>query len=602
MEDDMLENNGVAEKAGLELGDMLVSYLNQLGIEYVFGVPGGAIEPFYNALARSERQGGVRAVVSRHETGAAFMADGYSRNTGKLGVCCATTGPGATNMLTGVASAYENQVPMLAISAQTALSMFGKGAAQDSSSDGIDTTSIYGHCTRYNTLISHAEQFEHKLATAIMTAMASPKGPVHVTVPRDIMQTPWSGQVNYQLANFTRTPSMLDKEALSKFYKLLCEANKIVFIIGSDAKSSIGSVLCLVMHLNAELITTPQGKGLVSPYHPQFRGVFGFAGHSSARQALLNNEVDLVVAVGVLFGETSSGGWDKECLLNSRLVHVEETTGHLTRTPMAKLHVRGSLRTIFDQLNKQFSVDTDQYRRDRRMERIGTIDRSDRDKLEGIRHFTIDNEQACKSSSSPIKPQRLMHDLPKLFPSNTRYLMDSGNSFAWGAHYLQPFDRRMAGGREQHGTLFSACFEFASMGWAIGSAVGTAMAVPNTPVVCVTGDGSWLMSGQEITVAIEERLSIIFIIINDSAYGMVKHGQILSGAEQIAHKLPRVNYCAMAEAMGAFSSIIDSPEQLNELDINAICNRSGPTLLDIRIDPDEVPPISMRTNILAGNQ
>jgi acetolactate synthase-1/2/3 large subunit len=180
--------------------------------------------------------------------------------------------------------------------------------------------------------------------------------------------------------------------------------------------------------------------------------------------------------------------------------------------------------------------------------------------------------------------------------------MDVGNSFAWGTHYLHPFDRRMAGSREQYGTLFSACFEFASMGWAIGSAVGTAMAVPNTPVVCVTGDGSWLMSGQEITVALEERLSIIFIIINDSAYGMVKHGQMLSGAEQIAHKLPRVNYCAMAEAMGAFGSIIDSPEQLNELDINVICNRSGPTLLDIRIDPDEVPPISMRTNILAGNQ
>ena len=602
MEDDLLENTGVAETACLELGDMLVSYLNQLGIEYVFGVPGGAIEPLYNALARSERQGGARAVVSRHETGAAFMADGYSRNTGKLGVCCATTGPGATNMLTGVASAYENQVPLLAISAQTALSMFGKGAAQDSSSDGIDTSSLYEHCTRYNTLISHAEQFEHKLATAIMTSMASPKGPVHITVPRDIMETPWSGQVNYQLANLIETPSMLDKEALGKLYKLLCEAKRIVFIIGSDAKSSIGSVLCLVMHLNAELVTTPQGKGLVSPYHPRFRGVFGFTGHSSARQALLNNEVDLVVAVGVLFGETSSGGWDKECLLNSRLVHVEETTGHLTRTPMAKLHVRGSLRTIFDQLNKQFSVDTDQYRRDGRLEHVGTIDRSDRDKLEGIRHFTIDNEQACKSNSSPIKPQRLMHDLPKLFPSNTRYLMDVGNSFAWGTHYLHPYDRRMAGGREQHGILFSACFEFASMGWAIGSAVGTAMAVPNTPIVCVTGDGSWLMSGQEITVALEERLSIIFIIINDSAYGMVKHGQILSEAEQTAYKLPKVNYCAMAEAMGAFGSIVDSPEQLNELDINAICNRSGPTLLDIRIDPDEVPPISMRTNILAGNQ
>jgi len=118
---------------GPKMADLLVAYLEQLGVEYVFGVPGGAIEPLYDALARSERRGGVRAVVARHETGAAFMADGYARNSGKLGVCCSTTGPGATNMITGVASAYENNVPMLVITAQTAISTFGKGAIQDSS-------------------------------------------------------------------------------------------------------------------------------------------------------------------------------------------------------------------------------------------------------------------------------------------------------------------------------------------------------------------------------------------------------------------------------------------------------------------------------------
>ena len=110
----------------VELGDLLVSYLEQLGVEYVFGIPGGAIEPLYNALARSERRGGPRAIVARHETGAAFMAEGYAIKTGKLGVCCATTGPGATNMITGVASAYENNVPLLVITAQTALANFGK--------------------------------------------------------------------------------------------------------------------------------------------------------------------------------------------------------------------------------------------------------------------------------------------------------------------------------------------------------------------------------------------------------------------------------------------------------------------------------------------
>jgi len=143
---------------GPKMADLLVAYLEQLGVEYVFGVPGGAIEPLYDALARSERRGGVRAVVARHETGAAFMADGYARNSGKLGVCCSTTGPGATNMITGVASAYENNVPMLVITAQTAISTFGKGAIQDSSCTGVNTVGLYSHCTRYNTLISHIDQ------------------------------------------------------------------------------------------------------------------------------------------------------------------------------------------------------------------------------------------------------------------------------------------------------------------------------------------------------------------------------------------------------------------------------------------------------------
>ena len=580
--------------AGPEIGDLLLAYLNQLGVEYIFGVPGGAIEPLYNALARSERNGGVRAVVARHETGAAFMADGYARNTGKLGVCCATTGPGATNMLTGIASAYEDHVPILAITAQTAIVNFGRGALQDSSCTGVNTVGLYQYCTRYNSLVSHPEQFEYKLATAIMCAMGSPRGPVHLSVPWDIMACAWLKSNAYQLRELTQVPSLLDITAVDKLYDLLHKAKRAVFIIGNEACNAIGSILSLVMHTGASVIVTPQGKGMVSPYHPQFKGVFGFTGHNSARQALLDPEVDLVVAVGVLFGETSSGAWDTESLLNSKLVHVEETTGNLTRTPMAQLHVRGCLATIFDQLLERLGVDSDQYQRS-----DGT-GLQDSERLARIRYFEFDNEQACSSNSTPIKPQRLMSDLPKLFPEHTRYLVDVGNSFAWGTHYLHPFDRRMAGRRQQYGGLFSASFDFASMGWAIGSALGTALAVPDTPVVCITGDGSWLMSGQELTVAVEENLSVIFIVLNDSAYGMVKHGQRLTGAESIAHQLASVNFCAMAEAMSAHGVIIESPEQLNNLDTEAICNRAGPTVLDVRIDAEEVPPIAMRTNLLAS--
>lgn len=354
----------LVEKALVEpqMGDLLMAYLNQLGVEYVFGVPGGAIEPLYNALARSERQGGVRAIVARHETGAAFMADGYARNTGKLGVCCSTTGPGATNMITGVASAYENNVPMLAITAQTAISTFGKGAIQDSSCTGINTVGLYQHCTRYNTLISHPAQFEHKLSAAIMSAMGSPAGPAHISVPRDVMALPFNNSgANYQLGRLLDRPALLDSDAVEQLYKELAAAKNVVFIIGDEACDAIGSILSLAVEMNADIVVTPQGKGLVSPYHPQFKGVFGFAGHGSAKAALASPDVDLVLAAGARFGEFSSNAWDTTTVLNGKLIHVESTEANLTRTPMARLHVRGCLETIFDHIVNKFGIDCSHY-------------------------------------------------------------------------------------------------------------------------------------------------------------------------------------------------------------------------------------------------
>jgi acetolactate synthase I/II/III large subunit len=580
-----------------ELGDLLVSYLEQLGVEYVFGIPGGAIEPLYNALARSERRGGPRAVVARHETGAAFMADGYARNTGKLGVCCATTGPGATNLITGVASAYENNIPMLVITAQTALSTFGRGAFQESSCTGINTVGLFEHCTRYNTLISHEAQFESKLASAIMTAFQSPAGPVHLSVPLDVMRAKdVSGEPSFDLSSLLDKPSLIDDVAVGKLYEELISAKSPVFLIGDEASEAIGSILSLAVDIGGKILVTPHGKGLVSPYHPNFRGVVGFAGHQSARDVLIDPAVDLVVAIGANLGEWASDGWDTHTLLTKRMVHVESAEVNFTRTPMAKLHVRGRLSAIFERLVERYEEDP--------RTRIHAVGESSPSKdgspdTELRRHFTLDDPDGYCSDATPIKPQRLMRELPKIFPPNTRYLADTGASFAWATHYLNPYDRRMAGKRNARGGLFRASLDFASMGWAIGSAVGTALAQKGCPVVCITGDGSMLMNGQEITVAIQEELPVVFVVLNDNGYGMVKHGQRMTGAEEIGVEIPKTNFATFARAMGAEGYVIHSPEDLLALDVSEICNRNGPTLLDVRIDPDEVPPIGVRTQLLA---
>lgn len=581
----------------LNVAELLTAYLEQLGIEYVFGVPGGAIEPLYNALAASERRGGPRAIVARHETGAAFMGDGYACQTGRIGVCCATTGPGTTNLITGVASAYANRIPLLVITAQTALTGFGKNAFQESSCTGINTIGMFEYCTVYNTLVSHVDQFEHKLVTALMTAFGSPPGPVHLSIPVDVMRSATKQiRPSYDIRRLLDKPALLDVPAIEQLCTVLSNSRKVAFLVGEGASESIGAILSVAWLLDAYLLTTPHGKGLISPYHPQYRGVVGFAGHASAYDVLANNDVDTVLCIGATLSEWASNGWDGDLLLNSRLVHIDDRESNFTSTPMAQLHVRGNINTVFEALLEHLETSLPAEFVIGKHDSRPSIHPDNSTQYA----FTLDDEDAFSDESLPLKPQCLMRYLPSIFPPSTRYFADTGASFAWGIHYLHPFDRRLMGARNARGGLFRASLEFASMGWAIGAVVGASLARSEQPIVCITGDGSYLMSGQEISVAVQEHLPIVFLVLNDSSLGMVKHGQRLAGAECIGTEIPVTDFAASARSVGAYGHVIKSVEDLAALDGRELISRDGPTLLDVRIDPEAVPPISMRINQLKG--
>lgn len=599
----LADNSLPRQKPQRKVADLLIKYLEQLEIDFVFGIPGGAIEPLYNALAYSASHGGIRPIVARHETGAAFMADGYFRQTGKLGVCCATTGPGTTNLVTGVASAYENGIPMLVITAQTALSFFGKGAFQESSCTGINTVAIFDQCTRISTLVSHVNQFEHKLVNAIMTAFRSPAGPAHLSVPWDIFGSAVATiEPKYHLPSLLRVGSSLDSSGVDDLYKELLSAKKTVFVIGAGCGEAIDKIEELAVLTEAKIVATPHGKGFINPYHFSFRGIIGFAGHSSARLTLTDSDVDTVVAIGSNFSEWASNAWDDAALLNHRLIHVDSNEEHFTRSPMAKLQVRGNISSVFTEViarlkahrycslpeivpghPNQSSTEPADYAQDSKALSLG---------------FQFEEDSKFYSAATPIKPQSLMRELAEFFPPNTCFLADTGNSQAWSVHYLHPRGLGAGSSRTSLSAKYQSSFEFASMGWAIGAAIGTALGKPDHPVVCLTGDGSLLMSGQEITVAVQEKLPVIFIVLNDSALGMVRHGQRLARSAEIATELPRIDYCAFAKALGADAYVINAPGDFKNLSCEALCRRPGPTVLDVRVDPDEVPPMDIRIRVL----
>ncbi|HCU64136.1 MAG TPA: acetolactate synthase [Rheinheimera sp.] len=585
MHDQLIEHGQQMDKEQVTYADLVVEYLNLLGVDYVFGVPGGAIEPLFNALARSERRGGVRAVVARHEAGAAFMADGYARETGKLGVCCATTGPGATNLLTGVASAYADNVPILVITAQTPLPKFGRRALQDSSCAAIDIVGIFRHCTRYNSLVSHQEQLENKLIAAVMASSRIPAGPVHISIPSDILRTEAGYLPKVRPELLTQQFQLSDRVALEKLIQELSQAKHIALFIGDGCKDASGSIMQLATLLNAPFVSGPMGKRWVDETHPLYRGVFGFAGHSSAAELLADkeNKLDLVLAIGAALGELGTSGWAEE-LINHKLIHIDSSVEHFTRSPMARLHVCGSLPVIFKKLVDE--VQQAQLKWGKCWPEFGSVPPLN---ALGGRSLWRDS-MAMEHRQLPFKPQSLFCLLARILPEGTRFFADAGNAWAWAIHYYQ---------RAESNGKFHIAMGLGAMAWAIGAVIGSALGdTTGAAHVCVTGDGAYLMSAQEITVAKQQQLPILFIVLNDGVLGMVMHGQRLGNAEKIGFELGAVDYAALAQALGVDSAVITAAEQLLALDFSAIFQKKAPTLLDIRIDPEEIPPMLSRIQSL----
>jgi len=569
----------------MTLSDLIVEYLEQFGVEYVFGVPGSPLGPLFDALVRSERRGGPRAVLARHEAGAAFIADGYARESGKIGVCCSTTGPGATNLITGVASAYAEQIPMLVITSQTRISDFSFGCFQDSSRDGVDILSMFDHCTRYNSMVTHPNQLEKKLAAALATAMGNPKGPAHLSIPIDIFAAKADGPASFRglHALLSAPETTVDGSALDRLYEevtaTLRRGEKIAILAGYNCTGAGGEITRFAEYTAAEIVTTPRGKSAINPYHPLSRGVFGCAGHASARQALANDRIELILAVGTNLGEWSTSKWDP-ILMNNKLVHIHSDRAAFTRTPMARLHVQGSINTVFAKLNERLKGNG------RTICQAGDFDPEALARASYIpAGIEVRNPECCQTAtgSGLLKAPQVYRELIQRLPRETRFFIDNSNSVPWSIHYF--FHSRPE--------CYHLSIEFATMAWAVGAAIGGAFANHHAPSVCIAGDGCYLMSGQEITVAVERQLPVLFVVLNDQAYGLIRHGHRVTGSEKVEYSIPSVDFAMMARATGAEAYTIREAKDFDSIDWQALAHRQGPTLVNVLIDPEEPPPLAM---------
>ena len=561
--------NSIEKAQHLQIGELLVAHLEQLGVKYVFGVPGGAVEPFYNAMARSERRGGLRVVAARNETGAVYMAEGYAKESGKLGVCVATTGPGTTNLITGVCSAYLDEVPMLVITGLNTPLTNARAAFQDSSPGGVDTVALFKTCTRYSATISRPEHFEQELYAALTVAYSEQRGPVHLAIPVDVLSTnsnqsattlqmPMPGQLSHPT----------DIEGREQLLSLVKENKKFTIVIGESCGSAINEIIQFAEVNNVHFVCLPAAKGFVDPAHKLYRGVFGFAGHFHARETLIDPELDFVLVLGSALSEWDTAKWDKAAIFNSRLIHIDPVIIHHAYTPMAAMHLRCDIKALFTFLNAQYIPETKPV----------------------LMEPTPPRYEQISSKSDRVHPAELMRVLGTSFPNNSRFFIDAGNSMSWGLHHLNPsFNTESTEKRAP--CWFHISMRFAAMGWGIGNAVGAAMAKRDAATICVTGDGSYLMNGQELSVAIAEHLPMVFIVLNDSSLGMVKHGQRLARAEPVSYQLPCIDFAAIAKAMGANGIRCYNIQDIKDIDFDAMLKLQTPTLIDVIIDEEADPPM-----------
>ena len=543
------------------LADGLVEALYENGIDTYFGVPGGAIEPLFNALARAQEQGRATVVSTRSESGAGFAADGYYRATGRVAVCTATTGPGITNMLTAITNAHADRIPMLVITPQVAQNKQGRGALQDSSSDGYDMVRVLDTCCVYSTQITHKDQLAHKLLIALSRARRAPRGPVHLSIPSDLLAGGLSTETP-RGALSQRPPSIcagVPSAALDELWTALGEARRPLFYVGDDAGPEAQRLFDVANYFSGSVITSPAGKRWVSHDSARYAGVLGFSGHASALAAM--RDADLVIAFGATFDELSTNTWAALPTAKTFIIDAHDTFAY--RVPHGQpivIEPREACAYLVDKLPERAQVRNSHMR---------------------VRPSA---SQLVGSATGPVHPTDLMRFLSEVLPSHVVTHVDTGNSFSWSTRDMV----------RPNVDTYRVAMGLSTMGWAIGATLGAALATRER-TLGIAGDGAMLMSSLELSVAVQEKLPVTYLVLNDFGLGMVKHGQRLAGAPSIAHEIGDVRFDLIAKACGAAGFRVESMEDLLRVPRRYLsASDHGPCIIDVVIDREAVPPMMDR--------
>lgn len=533
----------------------LIAALKSEGVKHIFGIPGGAILPVYDVLYEEPS---IRHILVRHEQAAAHAADGYARALGRPGVCMATSGPGACNLLTGILNAYMDSSPVIAITGQVPTHLLGTDAFQEA-----DILSLMLPITKHNFLVRSVEELVEAVAKAFRIAMSGRPGPVHIDLPRDVQTAKARVRIPAEVTVRAKVRYEPDPHRVAEAVRLIEEAERPLILAGGGViwSGATPELVELAELLGAPVVTSLMGKGSIPEDHPLSLGMVGMHGRKAANLAV--TECDLLIGVGVRFSDRSTGDV-RYFAPKAKIVHIDidpVEIGKLVRTDLA---VVGDAKRVLAEILRALR---ERGRRGIRSEWTERVKRMKREFLPRMDYDEI-----------PLKPQRVIKEIMEVLDDDSVVVTEVGQCQMWAAHYLT-----VRGPRR-----FISSGGLGTMGFGFPASLGVKTALPEKKVVDIAGDGSFLMNSQELATAVENGIEVVCCIFNNSYLGMVKQWQDLfyGGRRSQTYLGKSPDFVKLAEAYGAWGDRVTRPGEMKEKLKEALeCGK--PAVLDVIIDPDE---------------
>ncbi len=556
----------------------ILESLRREKVEVIFGYPGGAVLDLYDALYKVK----YPHILTRHEQGAVHGADGYARATGKVGVCFATSGPGATNLITGIATANMDSIPMVCFTGQVGNPFIGKDSFQEADIVGI-TTPI----TKHNYLVKRVEDLPRVIKEAFFIASTGRPGPVVIDIAKDV----FTAQLDYEYPEQVHLPGYSgefsgDEHQVEVVVEALKAAKKPVFFIGGGMTLSNEAELFrqIVETTHIPVVSSLMGLGCIPSTQKGFLGMVGMHGSYAANMAV--QESDLLIGIGVRFDDRVIGKV-ASFAPNAKIAHFDVDKAEINKNVVAEYPVVGDLRWSLPIFAHMLQASQEDYPL----------------KFHEWSSYIIDlNEKYpfdYKKHNKYIMPQCLIETVSKLVDDDTIVVTDVGQHQMWAAQFFNSRKPRQ----------FLTSGGLGTMGYGLPAALGAKLGQPNKKVVLFTGDGSIMMNCQEMSTAADNNIDVKVVLLHNKVLGMVTQWQRMFYGQRYSQTLlgGKTDFVKLAEAMGMKACRIDKPEEL-ESGLQAALNAEGPMLIDVMLPANEdvlpmvAPGASLSDMVLGGEK